>query len=68
MMMTHGRPREAPADPREAAKRLGHALPRHLLQPADIAAAIAFLCGPAAGSVSGVTLDVNAGQSGRIYA
>ena len=68
MMLTHGRPPEAPADPRAAAKRLGHALPRRMLQPEDIAAAIAFLCGPAAGNVSGVTLDVNAGQSARIFA
>jgi NAD(P)-dependent dehydrogenase (short-subunit alcohol dehydrogenase family) len=68
MMVTRGRPREEPADLREAAKRLGHVLPRRMLQPEDIAEAIAFLCSPAAGAISGVTLDVNAGQSARIFA
>ena len=69
VMMTRGHPTgPAPADRREAAKRPSHQLPRPPLQPEDIAAAITFLCGPAAASISGVTLDVNAGQSARIFA
>ena len=43
-------------------------LPVGLLQPEAIAGAIAFLAGPEARFVSGVTLDVNAGQSGRLTA
>jgi NAD(P)-dependent dehydrogenase (short-subunit alcohol dehydrogenase family) len=39
-----------------------------MLQPEEIAQAIAFLCGPGAGAVSGVTLDVNAGQSASLTA
>ncbi|MCB4821015.1 SDR family oxidoreductase [Roseicella aerolata] len=68
VMVHGGRPREEPADPREAGKRLGYLLPRPMLQPEEIAQAIAYLCGPGAGAVSGVTLDVNAGQSASLSA
>ena len=44
----------------------GHALPVGVLEPKEIAAAIAFLSGPGAGFVSGTTLDVNAGRSAQI--
>ncbi|GAA0580443.1 SDR family NAD(P)-dependent oxidoreductase [Craurococcus roseus] len=46
----------------------GHALPVDLLEPAEIATAIAFLAGPGAGFVSGTTLDVNAGKSAQLSA
>jgi NAD(P)-dependent dehydrogenase (short-subunit alcohol dehydrogenase family) len=46
----------------------GHALPVGVLEPKEIAAAIAFLAGPGAGFVSGTTLDVNAGRSAQIGA
>jgi NAD(P)-dependent dehydrogenase (short-subunit alcohol dehydrogenase family) len=46
----------------------GHALPVEALEPQEIAAAIAFLAGPGAGFVSGVTLDVNAGKSAQLSA
>ncbi len=46
----------------------GHALPVEALEPKEIAAAIAFLAGPGAGFVSGVTLDVNAGKSAQLSA
>jgi NAD(P)-dependent dehydrogenase (short-subunit alcohol dehydrogenase family) len=68
VMVHRGRPLQEPADPREAGKQRGHVLPRGILQPEEIAQAIAYLCGPAAGAVSGVTIDVNAGQSGGLYA
>jgi NAD(P)-dependent dehydrogenase (short-subunit alcohol dehydrogenase family) len=43
-------------------------LPVGVLQPEEIASAIAFLAGPEARFVSGVMLDVNAGRSGRLTA
>ena len=46
----------------------GHALPVEVLEPKEIATAIAFLAGPGAGFVSGVTLDVNAGRSAQLSA
>lgn len=48
--------------------RSGHALPVEVLEPAEIASAIAFLAGPGAGFVSGTTLDVNAGRSAQLSA
>jgi NAD(P)-dependent dehydrogenase (short-subunit alcohol dehydrogenase family) len=56
------------ANPRMAAPRSGHALPVEVLEPREIAAAIAFLAGPGAGFVSGTTLDVNAGRSAQLGA
>lgn len=67
MMGHRGHPRPEP-DPRAAAERLGFVLPRGILQPEEIAEAIIFLCGPGAGTMSGITLDVNAGQSGELSA
>lgn len=55
-------------DPREAASRSGHALPIPVLPPESIADAIAFLVGPGAAYVSGMTLDVNAGRSAQFNA
>jgi NAD(P)-dependent dehydrogenase (short-subunit alcohol dehydrogenase family) len=55
-------------DPCKAAARVGHALPVDVLQPQEIATAIAFLVGPGARFVSGVTLDVNAGRSAQLNA
>ena len=46
----------------------GHALPIQLLEPREIATAIAFLAGPGAGFVSGTTVDVNAGRSAQLSA
>jgi 3-oxoacyl-[acyl-carrier protein] reductase len=43
-------------------------LPVDVLRPEEIAAAIAFLAGPGAGYVSGITLDVNAGRSAELGA
>lgn len=54
------------ADP--CAARSGHALPVDVLEPKEIATAIAFLAGPGAGFVSGTTLDVNAGRSADLSA
>lgn len=56
------------ANPRTAEPRSGHALPVDVLEPREIAAAIAFLAGPGAGFVSGTTLDVNAGKSAQLSA
>jgi NAD(P)-dependent dehydrogenase (short-subunit alcohol dehydrogenase family) len=53
---------------RQMAKDLGHTLPIAILQPEEIAAAIAFLAGPAAAHISGITLDVNAGHSAYLTA
>ena len=50
------------------AARSGHALPVDVLEPKEIATAIAFLAGPGAGFVSGTTLDVNAGRSADLSA
>ncbi|MBD0273087.1 MAG: SDR family NAD(P)-dependent oxidoreductase [Acetobacteraceae bacterium] len=46
----------------------GHALPVEVLEPKEIATAIAFLSGPGAAFVSGTTLDVNAGKSAQLSA
>jgi NAD(P)-dependent dehydrogenase (short-subunit alcohol dehydrogenase family) len=46
----------------------GHALPIEILEPREIATAIAFLAGPGAGFVSGTTVDVNAGRSAQLSA
>jgi NAD(P)-dependent dehydrogenase (short-subunit alcohol dehydrogenase family) len=46
----------------------GHAMPVDVLEPKEIATAIAFLAGPGAGFVSGTTLDVNAGRSADLSA
>ncbi len=55
-------------DPRRAAAFAGHALPIPVLPPEQIAEAIAFLCGPGAPTISGTTLDVNAGRSAQLTA
>jgi NAD(P)-dependent dehydrogenase (short-subunit alcohol dehydrogenase family) len=55
-------------DPRRAAAFAGHALPIPVLPPEQIADAIAFLCGPGAPTISGTTLDVNAGRSAQLTA
>ena len=52
----------------EAAAEEGHALPAGVLPPEAIAGAVAFLAGPEARSVSGMTLEVNAGRSARLSA
>ena len=52
----------------EAAAEEGHALPAGMLPPEAIAGAVAFLAGPEARFVSGMTLDVNAGRSARLSA
>ena len=54
--------------PSNAVAESGHALPVGVLEPREIATAIAFLAGPGAGFVSGTTLDVNAGKSAQISA
>ncbi len=41
-----------------------HALQRRLLDPAEVAAAVAWLCSPAAGAVTGTVLPVDAGFQG----
>jgi SDR family mycofactocin-dependent oxidoreductase len=41
-----------------------HALQRRLLEPAEVAAAVAWLCSPAAGAVTGTVLAVDAGFQG----
>jgi NAD(P)-dependent dehydrogenase (short-subunit alcohol dehydrogenase family) len=46
----------------------GHTLPSQLLEPREIATAIAFLAGPGSGIVSGTTVDVNAGRSAQLSA
>lgn len=43
-----------------------HSLPSGLLEPKDIADAAAFLCSDEAKHISGITLDVNAGWSGKL--
>jgi 3-oxoacyl-[acyl-carrier protein] reductase len=46
----------------QRAKLVEHVPLKRLGQPADIAAAVAFLAGPAAGYITGVTLHVNGGM------
>ena len=48
--------------------RHGHILPVGALDPRDIAVAVAFVAGPDAASISGTTLDVNAGRSAEFTA
>lgn len=48
--------------------RARHVLPVGVLEPAEIAHAIAFLAGPDARTISGTTLDVNAGRSAEFTA
>jgi NAD(P)-dependent dehydrogenase (short-subunit alcohol dehydrogenase family) len=55
-------------DRRRSGGRSGHALPVEVLQPREIAAAIAFLAGPGAEFISGATVDVNAGWSAHFSA
>jgi NAD(P)-dependent dehydrogenase (short-subunit alcohol dehydrogenase family) len=55
-------------DRRRSGGRSGHALPVEVLQPREIAAAIAFLAGPGAEFISGATVDVNAGWSSHLSA
>lgn len=50
----------------EAAVKQHHSLPIGLLEPSDIADAAAFLASEDAKHISGITLDVNAGISGKI--
>lgn len=47
------------ADPEDFAQH--HLLPR-LLEPSEVAAAIAFLCGPGGGGITGAVLPVDAGM------
>ena len=47
-------------------KQKYHSLNKGLLEPSDIADAVAFLASDEAKYISGITLDVNAGLSGRI--
>jgi NAD(P)-dependent dehydrogenase (short-subunit alcohol dehydrogenase family) len=65
-MMRRGGGDGGTPDPRKAAAQLGHALPVPVLPPEAVAAAIAFLAGPEAAFVSGMTLDVNAGRSAQL--
>jgi NAD(P)-dependent dehydrogenase (short-subunit alcohol dehydrogenase family) len=67
-MIRRARDENADSNPRTASPRSGHALPVDVLEPKEIAAAIAFLAGPGAGFVSGITLDVNAGRSADLGA
>ncbi len=67
-MIRRARDENADANARTATPRSGHALPVDVLEPKEIATAIAFLAGPGAGFVSGITLDVNAGRSAEIGA
>jgi NAD(P)-dependent dehydrogenase (short-subunit alcohol dehydrogenase family) len=67
-MIRRARDENADTNPRTASPRSGHALPVEVLQPKEIATAIAFLAGPGAGFVSGITLDVNAGRSAELGA
>lgn len=57
-----------PEEQRRMAAELGHTLPVSILQAEEIAATIAFLAGPAAAHISGITLDVNAGRSAHLTA
>jgi NAD(P)-dependent dehydrogenase (short-subunit alcohol dehydrogenase family) len=61
-----GRATEKGGRAHPCASHSGHALPVEVLEPKEIATAIAFLAGPGAGFVSGTTLDVNAGTSARL--
>jgi NAD(P)-dependent dehydrogenase (short-subunit alcohol dehydrogenase family) len=67
-MIRRARDENADTNPRTASPRSGHALPVDVLEPKEIATAIAFLAGPGAGFVSGITLDVNAGRSAELGA
>ncbi len=67
-MIRRARDENADSNPRTASPRSGHALPVDVLEPKEIATAIAFLAGPGAGFVSGITLDVNAGRSADLGA
>lgn len=67
-MIRRARDENADSNPRTASPRSGHALPVDVLRPEEIATAIAFLAGPGAGFVSGITLDVNAGRSAELGA
>jgi NAD(P)-dependent dehydrogenase (short-subunit alcohol dehydrogenase family) len=42
-----------------------HHLNRRLLQPSEVAAAIAWLCSPAAAAITGVALPVDGGMTAR---
>jgi NAD(P)-dependent dehydrogenase (short-subunit alcohol dehydrogenase family) len=63
-----GRATEGSGNAHPCVAHPGHALPVGVLEPKEIAAAIAFLAGPGAGFVSGTTLDVNAGKSAQLSA
>lgn len=68
MMRLKGAVTSDPEEERRMAVELGHTLPVSILQPEEVAAAIGFLAGPAAGHISGITLDVNAGRSAHLSA
>lgn len=62
-----GEDQAARAQQNEQARKQ-HVLPVGVLDPVEIAHAIAFLAGPDARYVSGMTLDVNAGRSAELTA
>jgi NAD(P)-dependent dehydrogenase (short-subunit alcohol dehydrogenase family) len=68
MMRLKGAVNSNPEEKRRMAVDLGHTLPVSILQPEEVAGAIGFLAGPAAGHISGITLDVNAGRSAHLSA
>ena len=50
-------------DPERAARRLVHVPMGRFAEPAEVAAAVAFLCTPAAGYINGINLPVDGGRT-----